>query len=162
MIAPRTAASPGDPARGLAGIGPRGLAGALAVSAATLVALAWVTVANDLAARGMRINEQITRRQELIMERAAARTALGIASDPRRLALRAAEMGLAAPNEVTIVVATIDPGAAMAARAPSAPDADSPLALRLDSSRRDAAPQTWRARLMAIDGWRARPEADAP
>ena len=162
MIAPRTAAALGAPARGLAAFGPRGLFGALAVATATGVALAWVTVANDLATRGMRINALITRRQELVMERAAARTAVGIASDPRRVAVRAAEIGLAAPEEIAIVVATIDAGVVEAARPPAEPDGDSPLALRLDSARRDEALPSWRERLMAIDGWRARPEADTP
>lgn len=150
------------PARHPAAVRPRGLARALAAAAATGIALVWVTVANDLASRGMRINEHITRRQELIMERAAARTALGIASDPRRLAQRAVALGLEAPGEVAIVVATVDPDAAVSARPPAAPDDDSPLALRLDGARRDAPPATWHARLMTIEGWRARSEGSAP
>jgi len=136
----------------------------LVVALGTACALLWVTIANDLATRGLRINEMIGRRQDLTMQRAGARVALGIASDPRRLAERAVQLGYGPPDDVAIVIATVDDGATFAPQPfADVPDADSPLALWLAGVQHgDARVRPWYAQLMAIDGWQAQPQAAAP
>lgn len=136
----------------------------VAIGVGTACALFWVTVANDLATRGLNINAMISQRQELTMQRAAARVALGIASDPRRLAERAAQLGYGPPDEIAIVIATVD-GANPLASAPPAtvPDPDSPLALWLAGvAPHEGNARPWIARLMTVDRWQARTGAIAP
>jgi len=143
-------------------VAPRGAARRGAITAAAIVgltasALVWVTLASDLAARGLRVNALLGERQALVMRRAAARTALGMAADPRRLAQRAAALGFGPPDEVAFVVATVPYEGAPAVAADAAPDADSPLALWLAGRPADeAAPAPWRIRLALPGGWRPR------
>lgn len=164
MIARRVLSAPPAIDTGARGTRQGHMAMGAAIAIGTACALFWVTVANDLATRGLNINQLISQRQELTMQRAAARVALGIASDPRRLAERAARLGYGPPEEVAIVIATVDEGSVVASAPTSAmPDPDSPLALWLAgvSGGEDAA-RPWLARLMTVDRWQARGGAVEP
>ena len=73
---------------------------------ATLAGVVWLTVAGNLAATGTRIADLESKREALTERRARALVAHAGATDPRRLEVRAAELGFRPPEAVSFVPVT--------------------------------------------------------
>lgn len=138
------------------------LAAAAIGLALTGAGVLWVTTAHTLAAQGLRINQRVTQRQDLLQRRAAARLHLAAARHPARLEARARDLGFSPHPGATRLLVPQDgpdprPGFA----------SGSPLAIQDATWARQKARQEkpraagWRARLAGVLPWPARDDATA-
>lgn len=135
------------------------LAAAAIGLALTGAGVLWVTTAHTLAAQGLRINQRVTQRQDLLQRRAAARLHLAAARHPARLEARARDLGFAPhPGATRLLVAQDgqDPRPGFAS--------GSPLAIQGATRARQEVPRAagWRARLAGALPWPAPDDPSAP
>lgn len=131
----RDAARPSDvPAQPMRIPDARGLArtGLTAAIALTVAGMIWIALGSMIAETGLRINQRVTDRQELLARRAAARLSLAYTTHPDTLDARARALGFGPRPDALALEIVVEPGSLPHADLPAA---QHPFAFRIEARR---------------------------